>query len=450
MLVNNLDGVTINGAGEALVTIKAIPDLVSILGDDRKPVLGVSDSDNVTVKNLTLDGAGTGNSNNRLYGLFYANSSGLIDHVTAKAMRHTPLNGVQGGVGIYVYNTDTVARTVTATNNTAIDYQKGGLVFNGVGLTAMVEKNTTTGIGPTPLIAMNGIQIGFGASGTVTRNTVTGHDYTGPVDDTAAGILIYEASAIVTSNVINSNQVGISSYKSDFTASRNYISGGTIGEYGVAQDGGTSTITANNITSNDYGIDVSTSESTTVGGRYTANSTIRNNRFFNNDVGVANEIFAYPDLEAPVLDALNNWWSCNEGPTLVAGDCDSKLGPVNTDTWLILTLTADKTHVLDGSPATLTGSITKNNHDVVVTEPVLFPDGKSVEFSTTYPLGLVDGLNTAVEKDLVGGSATSVFTVSPWASYETATVKVKLDNEIVTLDLLAGLRHLWLPTIFGK
>lgn len=435
VLVNNMDGLTIEGAGEALVTIKAIPNLVSILGTDRKPVLAVSDSDNVTVKNLTLDGDGTGNTNNRLFGLFYLNSSGLIDHVTAKAMRHTPLNGVQGGVGIYVYNTDSVARTVTATNNTAIDYQKGGLVFNGVGLTAVVDKNTATSIGATPITAMNGIQIGYGANATVTRNTVSGHSYINPPNPTtvwtAAGILLYDATAEVSSNILTGNQVGISTDSSDFTAERNYITGG---EFGLDIYNGTADIFANNITSNDYGVQVST-----YGVDGTVDAFITHNRFFNNDTGVKNAIEVADGETVPTIDALDNWWSCNEGPNDAAGDCDTTTGPVDTTTWLKLTLTADKAHVLTGSPANLLATLTINSADVDVSGTPGFPVGKSVLFATTF------GEVTPVEPDLVDGSASSVLTVGPWANYETATVSVALDNEIVTLDLLAGLRHFWMP-----
>lgn len=450
VIVRDLDGITIQGAGQDVVTIVAPTNMTgaTIAGLVRKAVVFVQGSENVTTKNFTVDGAGTGNTNNILLGVAYHNASGRMENLTTKAIRHTPLNGVQGGVGFYVNNEDGTPRTITATGCTAIDYQKGGFVFDRAGLTAIVEKNTAVGVGPTGTIAMNGIQISRGATGTVTGNTVSGHAYTG-TSATAAGIILYQASAVVSNNVIKNNQVGISSDLSTFSALRNYISGGdkTLVEYGIAQNGGTSTITGNNITSNDYGIDVYTYESAST--PYTAAATIRNNRFFNNDVGVANEIFVYPNQEAPVLDALNNWWSCNEGPTLVPGDCDTKLGPVDTTTWLILTLTADKTHVLNGSPATLTGSITQNNENVVVTEPVLFPDGKSVEFDTTFTLGLVDGSDLPVSKDLVGGSASSVLTVGPWANYETATVSVSLDNETVTLDLLAGLRHFWLPITHG-
>lgn len=46
-----------------------------------------------------------------------------------------------------------------------------------------------------PTSAQNGIQISYGASGTVTGNTVSGNWYTGPTY-TACGLLFYQAGGV--------------------------------------------------------------------------------------------------------------------------------------------------------------------------------------------------------------------------------------------------------------
>src|SRR4029077_10652682 len=121
-------------------------------------------------------------------------------------------------------NADSVARTLTATHMNISDYQKNGMALNGAGLTVNVGNNTVTGAGTTPLTAQNGIQVGFGAVGTVHDNVVSGNDCTNvpggcnddpattSTADGAAGILLYlpGASTItVDHNTLTGNQFGV-------------------------------------------------------------------------------------------------------------------------------------------------------------------------------------------------------------------------------------------------
>jgi hypothetical protein len=103
-----------------------------------------------------------------------------------------PFNGTQHGVAIY-YRACAAGSSATGTisNNTVSLYQKGGITVNCPGAAATVSSNTVTGNGPVNYIAQNGIQIGFGASGQVMRNKVTGHSYTGTNNASSAGILIF-------------------------------------------------------------------------------------------------------------------------------------------------------------------------------------------------------------------------------------------------------------------
>jgi len=81
-----------------------------------------------------------------------------------------------------------------------------GIVANG-SVRATVDHNDVEGAGPVPYIAQNGIQIGFGATGTVESNTVADNWYTGPSADTACGLLFYEADGVKQrKNVFTGNQ----------------------------------------------------------------------------------------------------------------------------------------------------------------------------------------------------------------------------------------------------
>ena len=77
-------------------------------------------------------------------------------------------------------------------------------MFNGAGLTADAHDNTVTGGGDTTVIGQNGIQIGFGAGGSVTGNTIDAVDYGNPSVDVAAGVLVFDAASGVT---VNSNTI---------------------------------------------------------------------------------------------------------------------------------------------------------------------------------------------------------------------------------------------------
>ena len=442
VIVRDLDGIAIEGAGEQAVTIIAPTNILVTTVNSKnlavRPIVFVDESVNVTITGLTVDGAGTGNTNNILHGIHYRNSSGLVDYVTITAVRHAELSGTQGGNGFYGHNTDGLERTITVRESTVVDYQKNGISFSGAGLTANVDKNVVTGAGETGVIAQNGIQIGDSAKGAVTGNTVTKHQYTGS-GWSSTGIMVAAGSDVeVSSNVVTDNMVGVYSDLSTAAIARNYISSN---QWGIAVNGGEADITANNITSNDYGVDLYTYNAT-----YTASATVNHNRFYDNTTyGVANEIAVAAGEVAPALNAVDNWWGCNEGPSNTV-DCDGIYEgdgsqPVTTTTWLKLTLDVDENHVINGRPANLVASITTNSANVDVSNVADFPDDMNVIFATT------EGVVTPAETDLIDGSAASVLTVAKGATLKDTTVSVTLDNETVEFDLLTGLLSFWLPII---
>jgi hypothetical protein len=130
----------------------------------------------------------------------------------------SPLNGTQHGVGIY-YRSFLLGGSATGkiSGNQLFKYQKGGIVVNGTGSNAIVSSNTVTGEGPVAYIAQNGIQFGFGSSGSAMKNTVTGHSYTG-TSTASGGIIVvggdcYESPLTtgiqVVQNIVTNNDVGV-------------------------------------------------------------------------------------------------------------------------------------------------------------------------------------------------------------------------------------------------
>jgi hypothetical protein len=196
--------------GASGVIIKAVSNQIgaSIL---VKPL-----TTNVNIENLTLQcdpsqqNTGQG-GDNRLRGIWFNQSSGTVDSVSViDYRRNTGFFGVQEGNGIELRGSifdgvTTWDNTLTVTNCLVTGYQKTGIIGNG-NVKLIASGNTVTGVGTTPNIAQNGIQIGFGAKGIVEFNVISGNRYaTGDV--WSCGILIFDASGVRSrGNQIGDNQ----------------------------------------------------------------------------------------------------------------------------------------------------------------------------------------------------------------------------------------------------
>lgn len=132
-----------------------------------------------------------------------------------------PLNGTQHGVAIYYRGfSDTSAVTGKISGNTITGYQKGGIVANGQATQVTISENTVTGSGHVTFIAMNGIQVGYGAAATVTKNDVSGNSFIGyPGDGSASGGIIVvggdcyggnlTTGVQIVQNTVSNNDVGV-------------------------------------------------------------------------------------------------------------------------------------------------------------------------------------------------------------------------------------------------
>lgn len=148
-------------------------------------------------------------------------------------------NGSQFGVGIYYSGLGTDAVSGTISGNNIHDYQKGGVAVNGSNASASVRDNDIAGLSEVPFIAQNGIQLGYGASGQVQRNTVNGNWYTG-ADWASTGILVFESDNVnVDGNTVEGNQTGVDAeswcYLGPSSANNNKFVNNTISgsDYGV-------------------------------------------------------------------------------------------------------------------------------------------------------------------------------------------------------------------------
>ena len=128
-------------------------------------------------------------------------SSALVtdNHITH--IRDTPFSGCPNGVGVLVgrsaLNTFGAA---TVVHNLIDDYQKGGVVVDGLADTTIANSNAEVayneidGIGPTAVIAQNGIQVSRDATANVHHNVVA-HNIYSPATTTGEGILTFQVSS---------------------------------------------------------------------------------------------------------------------------------------------------------------------------------------------------------------------------------------------------------------
>ena len=198
------NGISIVGIGS--VTVDAPPSLVSTgtspsSGRDIDGIFTVSNASNVSIEGVTVNGLQegtpvTGANNPTLVGIAYLNASGTVDHVDVTGIRESEAGfGIQRGIGIYDSNA-APGNSITITNSTVEDFQKGGIVVNN----AIVEINhdTVTGHGATSTTAQNGIQVS-NATGDVSNNTISGIGYI-PAGTTSTGILFWDSTNLTIDN----------------------------------------------------------------------------------------------------------------------------------------------------------------------------------------------------------------------------------------------------------
>jgi hypothetical protein len=232
----------------------------------------------VNITDLTVDAAwASGTCSDSLYGILVAGGATLnFTDSSVTAAGAVPLNGCQGGVGIQVgmaWTTPVEVGHANLLDDSISGYQKNGITVDGTASSANIDHTTVTGIGQTPAIAQNGIQISNGALGTIVASTITGNE----CDDTAGncgpgiltgtpavGVLFYgpASGSSVTGSTIDENDAGVYNAEDTPTAPRApvvSISGDTLvnDRYeGILLDQGWASMTADSINGGEAGIAV--------------------------------------------------------------------------------------------------------------------------------------------------------------------------------------------------
>ena len=233
-----MNGLQLVGAGVGLTTIQspaALP-LTFTTGAVNHPIIFVDGATGVGISNLKVNGLGRGNANYRFVGIGVWNSGGSVTNVDVTNVRDTPFSGAQHGVAVYAYNNMGGPYTLNMTDVNLTGYQKTGAALSGNGLTVNLTRVTATGVGDTLTTAQNGIQISYGATGTVTQCAVSRHCYTG-TGWAATGYLISQTTGTVniTGSTASGNLAGLYADDADVSFTGGQIDYGTSAkaEYGA-------------------------------------------------------------------------------------------------------------------------------------------------------------------------------------------------------------------------
>lgn len=256
------DGYTLDGAGHTITVVD--PPLGHFLG-----AVVANAGATAHVKNLQITTSALANVcdpaspvDTRLRGILFNGASGSITHNTVTNINQGA-SGCQEGNAIEVRNapfdgTHPDTKTVEIAHNVISDYQKTGIVSNG-DVDVNIHHNSLIPSATQANLAANGIQLGFGATGSVMHNSVDGNQWLGPSAFSATAVLIFLADGVEVSknNIRGNSDVGIYALGDDGTYDNNrvfdegsdgpYSPGFFNGDFGIVNDGADNSFTNNKV-----------------------------------------------------------------------------------------------------------------------------------------------------------------------------------------------------------
>src|ERR1051325_870012 len=220
-----------------------------------KAIVRVSGAQNATILAFTVTGPGGSPCDALEYGVRVDNGGSadiLGNHITE--IRDDPFSGCQNGVAILVGRLAELTTGSARIMGNVIDrYQKNGPTVSNAGSHAEIVNNRILGVGPTAVIAQNGMQASGGATAEIRHNFVSGNVYT-PQTFAATGILLFGSGTVVVEhNTVSANDVGIYMFDAATGSSAPYNRARASPFHGVVVDGGTGNQVAHNKTDQNRG-----------------------------------------------------------------------------------------------------------------------------------------------------------------------------------------------------
>ena len=252
--------VTIAGDdGAMLIPLNMVQNASSLTsGNPIAAAIFVQGTTGVSITGLTIDGVNNniGGCGPDLIGVYYQNASGSI---TTSAIRNfklsAGLNGCQSGEGIFVQSGGGGTSIVTVMGNSVHDYQKNGITGNEIGTAITITSNVVAGLGPTTGAAQNGIQLAFGATGSITSNIVSNNIWSpctvanaSTCAAAATDILVFSSNSVtIKGNTVGESQIGIYVGANSATLTTNNVFNIMVYD-GIDLIGDSNTVKSNNVT----------------------------------------------------------------------------------------------------------------------------------------------------------------------------------------------------------
>jgi parallel beta-helix repeat protein len=199
--------------GLSLVSLRPLSAIIKAPSamTGNKSIVDVAGAHEVLIAGFTITGPGATGAGGIGFGIHIdsGGSATIVDNHITK-IEDNPIDGAQNGVAIQVgRQSEGTTGSATILDNTIDNYQKTGIVVSNAGSHADIFGNTVRGVGPTNVIAQNGIQISDGATAQVSHNVVSGNIYT-PGTTQATGILLFNPGTVrVDHNAVTHNDIGI-------------------------------------------------------------------------------------------------------------------------------------------------------------------------------------------------------------------------------------------------
>ncbi|MHB8576659.1 MAG: right-handed parallel beta-helix repeat-containing protein [Dehalococcoidia bacterium] len=208
---------TLRAKTHQVAIIQAPPVMLS-----PKAIVRVAGAQDVTIRAFTITGPGGGPCDSLEYGVRVdSGGSATIEQNHITKIADAPFSGCQNGIGVYIGRVfEATTGSATIAENLIDQYQKGGIVVSNTGSSADIHDNIVRGVGPTAVIAQNGIQVSSGATASLHENAVADNAYS-PQSVVSTGILLFQPGQVrVLDNLVTKSDVAIYALGSTDTAIR--------------------------------------------------------------------------------------------------------------------------------------------------------------------------------------------------------------------------------------
>jgi hypothetical protein len=253
------DGFTLDGAHHTITAVDpASSHFVGPVVTNEGPTANVNSLNVRALGLIEVCDAG----DDRLRGILFDGAGGSITNSSVVGVNQG-VSGCQEGNAIEVRNapfdgTHPHPLSVKIDHNTADAYQKGGIICNG-DVNCMITRNTVGASAAQAALAANSVQLGSGARGRISDNSITGNSWCGGSNTDATAVLLFQAApgAVVEDNKIDGNSdVGIYAFTNGAKINRNKVTdvgadcGGQPDDIGIVWkgDGFSNTLTKNTVT----------------------------------------------------------------------------------------------------------------------------------------------------------------------------------------------------------